>query len=63
MFWSLISLTLGKKILLLSRQLPHFIEPQSLGKAVKCNMNVNTADWGGDFTVSPTIRATTLILA
>ena len=35
----------------LSRLLPHFIDPQSLGKAVQCNMNVNTqyADWGGDF--------------
>ena len=26
----------------LSRRIPHFIDPQSLGKAVQCNMNVNT---------------------
>ena len=58
----------GKKISwVLSRPITHFIDPQSLGKAVQCNMNVNTHNRLTGEVIShshsPAIRATMLIFA
>jgi hypothetical protein len=56
----------GEKIAwVLSRLIPHFIDPQSLGKAVQCNMNVNTHNRMTGEVIShshsPEIRAAMLI--
>jgi hypothetical protein len=58
----------GKKsTCVLSRLIPHFIDPQPLGKAVQCNLNVNMHNRLTGEVIShsqrPTIRAKMLIFA